>query len=158
MGFETSLKNGQISPKSKVKLTLSFWRKTRFQYIIPGEYLPGEKPDSSILSRANIRPTKDPSSIFSLANIHPAKNKIPVYSPGRIFAWANCWANIPRRKWSKWSFWRNLAIFRTFFKDNFPEKYTSNEAQTKLITFLRPKEAFLSLSNKSQKWSKIVKK
>ena len=136
MGFETSLKNGQISPKSK-GVNIKFLTKNQIPVYYPGRIFAGEKPDSSILSRANIRPTKDPSSIFSLANIHPAKNKIPVYSPGRIFAWANCWANIPRRKWSKWSFWRNLAIFRTFFKDNFPEKYTSNEAQTKLITFFK---------------------
>ena len=68
-------------------------RKTRFQYILPGDYSPGEKPDSSILSRANnhiyspgriagfqyILPgeyspgEKPDSSIFSRANIRPAK-------------------------------------------------------------------------------------
>ena len=68
-------------------------RKTRFQYILPGDHSPGEKPDSSILSLANnhiyspgriagfqyILPgeyspgEKRDSSIFSRANIRPAK-------------------------------------------------------------------------------------
>ena len=53
---------------------------------------------------------------------------------------------------------KKLAIFGTFFKVDFFENYTSNEAETKLKRFLSPKGAFLSLFKKSQKWSKIVKK
>ena len=45
-------------------------------------------------------------------------------------------------------------FFGAFFKVNFLENYMFNVAQTKLKRFLRPKEAFFSVFNKSQKWSK----
>ena len=43
---------------------------------------------------------------------------------------------------------KKLAIFGTFFKVDFFENYTSNEAETKLNTLFK----------RSQKWYKIVKK
>ena len=50
--------------------------------------------------------------------------------------------NRQKVKVNPFTFGRNLAIFRIFFKVHFLEKYTSIEAQTKLKRFLRPKEAF----------------
>ena len=56
------------------------------------------------------------------------------------------------------TFERNLAIFRTFFKVHFLEKYTSNEAQTKLKTLLKGLKklfgAFLNNFKNGQKSSK----
>ena len=66
--------------------------------------------------------------------------------------------NRQKVKVNPFTFWQNSAISETFFKVNFYENYTSNEAQTKLKTFLRPKETFLRHLKKSQKLSKIVKK
>ena len=40
--------------------------------------------------------------------------------------------NRQKVKVNPFTFWRNLANFGTFFKVNFLEKYTSNEAQTKI--------------------------
>ena len=56
--------------------------------------------------------------------------------------------NRQKVKVNPFTFWRNLVIFGTFFKVNFPKNYTSNEAQT-------PKEPFFVPFIKSQKWSKI---
>ena len=42
-----------------------------------------------------------------------------------------------RQKVNPFTFWRNLAMFETSFKVDFLEKYTSNEAQTKLKTLLK---------------------
>ena len=40
-------------------------------------------------------------------------------------------------KVNPFTFGRNLAIFRTFFKVHFLEKYTSNEAQNKIKTLFK---------------------
>ena len=45
--------------------------------------------------------------------------------------------NRQKVKVNPFTFGRNLAIFGTFFKVHFLEKYTSNEAQTKLKTLFK---------------------
>ena len=45
--------------------------------------------------------------------------------------------NRQKVKVNPFTFWRNLAIFGTFLKVHFLEKYTSNEAQTKLNTLFK---------------------
>ena len=45
--------------------------------------------------------------------------------------------NRQKVKVNPFSFSGNLAIFGSFFKDHFLEKYTSNEAQTKLKMLLK---------------------
>ena len=45
--------------------------------------------------------------------------------------------NRQKVKVNPFTFCRNLAIFGTFFKVYFLEKYTSNEAQTKLKTLFK---------------------
>ena len=45
--------------------------------------------------------------------------------------------NRQKVKVNLFTFWRNLAIFGTFFKVHFLEKYTSNEAQTKIKTLVK---------------------
>ena len=45
--------------------------------------------------------------------------------------------NRQKVKVNLFSFWPNLAIFGTFFKVHFLEKYTSNEAETKIKTLFK---------------------
>ena len=45
--------------------------------------------------------------------------------------------NRQKVKVNPFTFWRNLAIFGTFFKVHFLEKYTSNEAQAKQNTLFK---------------------
>ena len=45
--------------------------------------------------------------------------------------------NRQKVKVNPFTFWRNLVIFGTFFKVDFFENYTSNEAETKLKTLFK---------------------
>ena len=45
--------------------------------------------------------------------------------------------NRQKVKVNPFTFWLNLAIFGTLFNVHFLEKYTSNEAQTKLNTLFK---------------------
>ena len=49
------------------------------------------------------------------------------------------------------TFWQNSAISETFFKVNFYENYTSNEAQTKLEPLLKAKICFFEAFKKNSK-------
>ena len=45
--------------------------------------------------------------------------------------------NRQKVKVNLFTFWRNLAIFGTFFKVRFLEKYSSNEGQTNIKTLVK---------------------
>ena len=62
--------------------------------------------------------------------------------------------NRQKVKVNVFTFWRNLAIFGSFLKVRFLEKYTSNEAQTKIKTLFKALRTFFE---PFKKISKMVK-
>ena len=59
--------------------------------------------------------------------------------------------NRQKVKVNPFAFWQNLAIFRTFFKVHFLEKYTSNRAQTKMKTLFKAQRTFFEPFYKTSK-------